>query len=909
MSLLNPFSIGRQMSSLMASLVKGSRRRSPRHSFSIAPAMIEVLESRILMTHGDLDDQISEAVPVLLSQSVSGQIDVVTDVDMYAFQKPANVDVVISVESDTWGFSPLLRVFQQEAGGSIVQINNPSVNPGDFELPLSAGTYWIGVSELANEFYSPVSGSPDLVAPSSSTGYYTLSVTSSGGSNSDDHGNTPSTATPIDTPSTTDGNLEVAGDNDYFRFTAVSGSTYSFMTSLGSLTDSTLRLYDTDGQTQLAYNDDGLNVGLASRIDDWIAPTSGTYYLEVQGYNNTRSGTYDLDVTSSGDNNSNNSFETATDLGLQWLNESLSIPTTTLTDALDADYYILTAGSSGTLDVLVGSRDCTVTIYASDQSPISDPSETSASINSTTASVTAGETYFVVVTAASGASAPLTYDFSTLLQTGSVEPADNTAPELDNSGTPYLIAPVGSRLPVDMSNGILIADLLARGAGGNPVTDADSGALEGIALTGINKIDGVYGTWEYTLVDNPQATDWIDVETDGDISNFSALLLPAYARLRFVTTLVPYHGSSASAGHLPTETKLDTGLMFRAWDQTTGTAGERADTSINGGSTAFSNATETAGTYFETRLWRTYNATALLNTYSLELEATILINNFGYQDRSTSDYSGFTILMSPIPGVTTAPLFRMYFGIAFDSPSPGIQTDMGYRYLTTNPNEVTTIEGNGPPSHRADRDGAYFREPGVNGGTGITGYVYTTAQPGTTEMSQIYRTDLFRKNTRTGAPGTPATGTVMQQQGDHVYTTKSAFEMSKPGTWRQESSRGFVRELSPNVGGVAAPARSAAAQTFSIGDQQSASTISADFAEIPRRLTGLLEQSGLQLSLSGPTNTVFVASVEGTASSESPEMDSFDSLTAQNDEEQSSSSELVWSAFGRQFSDFFASCP
>jgi hypothetical protein len=34
-----------------------------------------------------------------------------------------------------------------------------------------------------------------------------------------------------------------------------------------------------------------------------------------------------------------------------------------------------------------------------------------------------------------------------------------------------------------------------------------------------------------------------------------------------------------------------------------------------------------------------------------------------------------------------------------------------------------------------------------------------------------------------------------------VYTTKVAFETSQPGTWRQEAARGFVRELSPNVGG------------------------------------------------------------------------------------------------------------
>jgi hypothetical protein len=152
----------------------------------------------------------------------------------------------------------------------------------------------------------------------------------------------------------------------------------------------------------------------------------------------------------------------------------------------------------------------------------------------------------------------------------------------------------------------------------------------------------------------------------------------------------------------------------------------------------------------------------------------------------------------------------MYFGIAFN-PDGITQTDMGYRYLTTALPEVVELESN--PGARPDvRDGFYFRELGVSEGTGITGYIYTTQQPGTSEMTQIYRTDLFLKNTRTGPPGTAPTGTVNQEQGDHAYTTKSTFERSQPGTWRQEIVRGFVRELSPNVGGVAAPARSAAVQ-------------------------------------------------------------------------------------------------
>jgi len=39
---------------------------------------------------------------------------------------------------------------------------------------------------------------------------------------------------------------------------------------------------------------------------------------------------------------------------------------------------------------------------------------------------------------------------------------------------------------------------------------------------------------------------------------------------------------------------VDAGITFRAWDQTGGTAGDTADTTLNGGETAFSTVLETA---------------------------------------------------------------------------------------------------------------------------------------------------------------------------------------------------------------------------------------------------------------------------------------------------------------------------
>src|SRR6185369_10255112 len=68
----------------------------------------------------------------------------------------------------------------------------------------------------------------------------------------------------------------------------------------------------------------------------------------------------------------------------------------------------------------------------------------------------------------------------------------------------------------------------------------------------------------------------------GTPSNGNARLLAADAntRVRFVPSL-NYNGTVS-------------GITFRAWDQTSGTAGSTADVTSNGGITAFSSATATA---------------------------------------------------------------------------------------------------------------------------------------------------------------------------------------------------------------------------------------------------------------------------------------------------------------------------
>jgi hypothetical protein len=144
----------------------------------------------------------------------------------------------------------------------------------------------------------------------------------------------------------------------------------------------------------------------------------------------------------------------------------------------------------------------------------------------------------------------------------------NDAPVLDNSGAMALQA---ISMGQTNNSGTRIADLLAS-AGGNRISDEDAGAVQGIAIIGA---DTSHGNWQYSL-DN--GATWLAL---GSVSNGSARLLSANARIRFQPGLL-YTGTIANA------------ITFRAWDQTSGVNGGLASTSVNGDSTAFSTATETA---------------------------------------------------------------------------------------------------------------------------------------------------------------------------------------------------------------------------------------------------------------------------------------------------------------------------
>src|SRR5262249_29059327 len=164
--------------------------------------------------------------------------------------------------------------------------------------------------------------------------------------------------------------------------------------------------------------------------------------------------------------------------------------------------------------------------------------------------------------------------FSTATETAGITVNSvNDAPTLDNSGNMTL---TDVNEDTTTPPGDLVSAIIAS-AGGDRITDPDTGAVEGIAVNFVNNSNG---NWEFSTDGGAHWTAF------GSPSDSASRLLAADANTR--VRLVPKPDFSGIVGNF---------FAFRAWDQTSGSNGGTADVTTNGGSTAFSAATQTASIF------------------------------------------------------------------------------------------------------------------------------------------------------------------------------------------------------------------------------------------------------------------------------------------------------------------------
>ncbi len=118
----------------------------------------------------------------------------------------------------------------------------------------------------------------------------TVGNTGGGGGGGDDHGNSRSTASVLRLGGSVSGQINPAGDVDYFRFDVFTRTEVRIYSTSGSGLDPVAELYNSRG-SRLAYNDDG---GGDRNFEIVQTLNSGTYYVRVRAYGNNHTGNYTL---------------------------------------------------------------------------------------------------------------------------------------------------------------------------------------------------------------------------------------------------------------------------------------------------------------------------------------------------------------------------------------------------------------------------------------------------------------------------------------------------------------------------------------------------------------------------------------------------------------------------------------
>jgi subtilisin family serine protease len=171
-----------------------------------------------------------------------------------------------------------------DANGNPVAANDDGGVGFDSQLfftPSASGTYYLSAGSFRT----------------SDIGTYELSITEL---NAGDIPGSTATFAELQPDQSTTSDLGYLGDTDWFAFYAYAGERFQIdLDGAGGnpLSDPLLRIYDSNG-FQVGYDDDsgpGLNSSFAFNVQ-----SEGWYYLSAEAYGNSRTGGYEISVTSTG---------------------------------------------------------------------------------------------------------------------------------------------------------------------------------------------------------------------------------------------------------------------------------------------------------------------------------------------------------------------------------------------------------------------------------------------------------------------------------------------------------------------------------------------------------------------------------------------------------------------------------
>ena len=237
--------------------------------------------------------------------------------------------------------------------------------------------------------------------------------------------------------------------------------------------------------------------------------------------------------------------------------------------------------------------------------------------------------------------------------------AVNDSPVLDTAQSPVLTAidedagdDDGSAADGDddstnntNNSGTSVAAMMIDGS----VTDVDGSAVEAIAVT---IVDNTNGVWQYSTDTGSSWNNFLATTGNSvDISN-SARLLDNNDLVRFVP-FANYNGLAT--------------ITFRAWDTSSGVAGGTADVTTNGGSSAFSNTTDTASvTVNAVNDSPTFSGLDATPAYTedgaavqLDADATISDLELGALNGGNGNYSGSNLTLIRNGGANASDIYSV----------------------------------------------------------------------------------------------------------------------------------------------------------------------------------------------------------------------------------------------------------
>ena len=383
---------------------------SPNNGFSTGSYELQV-DILDVIPDEDPDNTISEAVDSGVTSTgekegvVSGAIDPELDADLYKIELAAGEGIYLDLDAKAIDseLDSYLRIFDGEGNELTFDDNDEANFIGDLNsdsaiafAPAIPGEYYIGVSDAGNFDYDPVNGrtnfSSNVTSPFSTTGGYDLNIEIANIVPDEDIDNTIAEAVDSNVSSTGEtsgvltGSIDSMSDVDVYSFQLDAGSGITFdvnAATKNSDLDSYLRLFDSQGN-ELAFDDDddndvAINNTTADSLLNFVADTSGEYYIGVSSEGNSSydtvngstnfsntsgfsSGDYELAIDISpviADSDLDNTMAEAIDTGVGSTGERSTDISGEIDSTADVDIYKfqLSAEDTITLDVDAAIKD------------------------------------------------------------------------------------------------------------------------------------------------------------------------------------------------------------------------------------------------------------------------------------------------------------------------------------------------------------------------------------------------------------------------------------------------------------------------------------------------------------------------------------------------------------------------